>query len=59
MTRLDVEDKDSIQESKKIGIDTFGEINVLLNNAGHGSMGIFEGATEERIRKQFDVNVLD
>lgn len=57
VTRLNVEDKESIQESIKVGIDAFGEINVLLNNAGHGSMGIFEAATEERIRKQFDVNV--
>lgn len=57
VTRLDVEDKESIQESIKLGIETFEEINVLLNNAGHGSMGIFEAVTEERIRKQFDVNV--
>jgi short-subunit dehydrogenase len=57
VTRLDVEDKESIQESIKLGIESFEEINVLFNNAGHGSMGIFEAATEERIRKQFDVNV--
>lgn len=57
VTRLDVEDKDSIDESLGKGMERFNRIDVLLNNAGYGTMGIFEAATEERIRKLFEVNV--
>jgi short-subunit dehydrogenase len=57
VSRLDVEKKETILESIAKGIEQFGKIDVLVNNAGHGSMGIFEAATEERIRKQFEVNV--
>nr|WP_274521013.1 SDR family NAD(P)-dependent oxidoreductase [Neobacillus niacini] len=57
VTRLDVKDKDSIQESLVKGMKRFEKIDVLLNNAGHGARGIFEAATDERIRKLFEVNV--
>ncbi|OPH49680.1 short-chain dehydrogenase/reductase [Paenibacillus ferrarius] len=55
--RLDVEEKKTIQNAVAEGIQRFGKIDVLLNNAGYGTMGIFEAATDEQIRRQFEVNV--
>ncbi|MFM9278298.1 SDR family oxidoreductase [Paenibacillus jiagnxiensis] len=57
VTRLDVQQEETIQEAIKTGIERFGTIDVLLNNAGYGAMGIFEAASNEQIRKQFEVNV--
>jgi len=36
--------------------DAFGRIDVVVNNAGYGIMGEFEGTREEDARKMFDVN---
>ena len=58
VTRLDVLDCDSIIKSIQLGIEKFGKIDVLLNNAGYGAYGILEATPTENIRRQFDVNVL-
>lgn len=55
--RLDVEQADTIQTALAEAIERFGTIDVLLNNAGYGTMGLIEAATEEQIRRQFEVNV--
>lgn len=55
--KLDVEKKETIQNAVTEAIQHFGKIDVLLNNAGYGSMGILEAATDEQIRRQFEVNV--
>ncbi|MEL6804698.1 MAG: SDR family oxidoreductase, partial [Bacteroidota bacterium] len=57
VTRLDVLDLDSIESAIAEGIDKFGQIDVVLNNAGYGLMGTFESAKRESIIRQFGVNV--
>ena len=57
VTRLDVLDLDSIQQAFAAGLDKFGKIDVVLNNAGYGLAGPFESAPRENIIRQFGVNV--
>ena len=57
VTRLDVQDLASIDSAIRAGIERFGKIDALLNNAGYGLMGTFESASREAVKRQFDVNV--
>lgn len=58
VTRLDVEDEPSIHAAVEAGMERFGKIDVLLNNAGYGAYGLLEATPMEKIRRQFEVNVL-
>ncbi len=58
VTRLDVTDSASIQNAVNEGIETFGKIDVLLNNAGYGAYSLLEATPMEKIRHQFDVNAI-
>ena len=56
--RLDVTDPRSINDAVAAAIGRFGRIDVLLNNAGYGAYGALEAFSMERIRRQFDTNVI-
>ena len=58
VTKLDVVDIHSIQNAVKEGIQKFGKIDVLLNNAGYGAYGPLEAFSRENIIRQFDTNVI-
>lgn len=57
VTRLDVLDENSIQAAVQSGVERFGKIDVLVNNAGYGVMGAFEPTPLANIKRQFDTNV--
>lgn len=58
LAALDVLDLDSISQAIKKGIDRFGKIDVLLNNAGYGAYGPLEAFSRESIVRQFNTNVM-
>jgi NADP-dependent 3-hydroxy acid dehydrogenase YdfG len=58
LAKLDVLDLNSIQEAIKAGIQKFGKIDVLLNNAGYGAFGALEAFSRESIIRQFHTNVI-
>jgi NAD(P)-dependent dehydrogenase (short-subunit alcohol dehydrogenase family) len=58
VTKLDVTDSASIGAAVAAGIERFGSIDVLLNNAGYGAYGPLEAFPMEGIRRQFDTNVI-
>lgn len=57
LTKLDVQDKESIATAIASGIEKFGSIDAIVNNAGFGVLGAFEKSTSEQIMQQFSVNV--
>lgn len=56
-TRLDVTRPDTIAEAIAVARSRFGGIDVVVNNAGYGLVGFFEGATPDQIQRQFETNV--
>ncbi len=58
VTKLDVLDLDSIDQAVQSGIEMFGKIDVLLNNAGYGAYGPLEAFPRKNIVRQFNTNVI-
>ncbi|MCC3371895.1 SDR family NAD(P)-dependent oxidoreductase [Cohnella sp. REN36] len=57
LAQLDVTNKEQIRSVVQESVDTFGKIDIVVNNAGYGLFGMLEEYTDEQIRKQFDTNV--
>lgn len=56
--RLDVTDEASIGAAITAGLERFGAIDALVNNAGYGAYGPLEAFSMDGIRRQFDTNVM-
>ncbi|MDN4631657.1 oxidoreductase [Sphingomonas sp. PsM26] len=54
---LDVTEQAQIDSVVAAAIETFGRIDVLVNNAGYGYQSTIEEGVDDEIRKQFDANV--
>ena len=54
---MDLLNEQSVSEAIKKTVDAFGEINVVVNNAGYGQTGTLEELSDREVRQNFDVNV--
>ncbi len=54
---LDVTDEAQVREGVEKAISHFGQVDVLVNNAGYGLLGATEEISDAEVRQQFDTNV--
>ncbi|MCD8193494.1 MAG: SDR family oxidoreductase, partial [Tannerellaceae bacterium] len=57
VVKLDVTDEKEVKQAVTAATDRFGQIDVLVNNAGYGLLGYFEEMSEEAIRRQMETNL--
>ena len=54
---VDLKSETSVKQAIDKTIDTFGQIDVLVNNAGYGFLGGLEETSDQEARDNFEVNV--
>ncbi|WP_158992693.1 oxidoreductase [Mucilaginibacter sp. L196] len=54
--KLDVTNSDEIKSSVEEAIKKFGQIDVLVNNAGIGYFGAIEESEDDEVRRMFEIN---
>ncbi|MEM7661627.1 MAG: SDR family oxidoreductase [Pseudomonadota bacterium] len=57
VAQLDVTSPQSIETAVKTALETFGGIDVLVNNAGFGTNALFEQSSNDSIRAIYETNV--
>lgn len=55
--RLDVTNPHEVRDAIAATLDAFGRIDVLVNNAGYGTLGAIEEVSDDDIHRQFETNV--
>jgi NAD(P)-dependent dehydrogenase (short-subunit alcohol dehydrogenase family) len=54
---VDLVNEESVTAAINEVIETFGRIDVVVNNAGYGQLGTLEELTDKEARQNFDINV--
>ncbi|WP_345988503.1 SDR family NAD(P)-dependent oxidoreductase [Chryseobacterium sp. Chry.R1] len=54
---VNLQDNSSVKEAVEKSIAHFGQLDVIVNNAGYGQIGTLEELSDEEARENFDVNV--
>ena len=54
---LDVTDKAAVAEAVQTAHDHFGELDIVVNNAGYGQFGMVEELSEQEARDQIETNL--
>src|SRR5687768_14177399 len=54
---LDVTQETQVPATVEAAIKQFGRIDVLVNNAGYGQLGVFEESRPDEVHRQFSTNV--
>ncbi|MET3535765.1 SDR family oxidoreductase [Chryseobacterium limigenitum] len=54
---VELTDESSVKSAIDRTVEKFGEINVVVNNAGYGQLGTIEELTDKDARNNFDVNI--
>ena len=54
---LDVTNAQSIQQAVEAALNAYNRIDVLVNNAGYGTVGAIQEVNDDDIRRQFDTNL--
>ena len=55
---LDVTDLDAATAAVAAGVEAFGQLDVVVNNAGYANLAAIEDVTPEDFREQIDANLL-
>lgn len=54
---LDLTNDRDVAKAIEAAVDHFGQIDVVVNNAGYGQIGTLEELSDEEVRENFNVNV--
>lgn len=54
---MDLVDEASVGRAVTAALSKFGQLDVIVNNAGYGQMGAVEELHDEEVRRDFEVNV--